>query len=93
MASEGTSKPSSTKSTATRPEVPPPSDALHPTTDAMIEDRAVFVKPLAMVLTVAHDGGLRGAAPGSADPLSRPTMGRDTARPHFAARSASSMKV
>ena len=79
--------PLSTKSAATYSIIPPPFDVPIAASDAMVDDQATFVQPLAMILAARHDKGRW------APPRGRPTIGRDTHRPRSAARSASPLKM
>ena len=49
MAGEGTPKSLTTTPAAARSAILPPSDAPIPAADAMVEDEATFVQPLAMI--------------------------------------------
>jgi len=68
MAGEGTPKSSTTTPVATRSTVLPPSNELIPAADAMVEDQATFVQPLAMVPSSRNNGGPVGANQGGVTP-------------------------
>ena len=93
MAGEGNPKTIATTPAVTHPASPLPSGAPIPAADAMLEDEATFVQPMAVIPAMGSSGGPVSAAQRSADHPSRPTRGHDTHRPCSAARSLSPLKM
>ena len=93
MAGQGNPKTVATTPAATRLASPPPSGALNPAAEAMLEDEATFVQPLAMVLAEGSSGGPMGATHRSADQPGRPTRERDIHRHCSAAWSPLPLKI
>ena len=93
MAGEGTPKPLAIAPTAAHSTIPSPSNMPNPAVNAIMEEEAIFVQPLAMIPASGNNGGLVGATHRSADQPGRPTRGRDIHRPLSAARSPSPLKI
>jgi len=72
MASEGNLKSVATSPAAARPASPPPFGAPIPAADAMVEDEATFVQPLAMIPATGSSVGPVGATHRPADHPSSP---------------------
>jgi len=77
MAGEGNPKTVDTTPATTHPATLPAINAPNPAAEAMLEDEATFVQPLAMVPAEGSNGGPVGATLRSADLPSHPTRGRD----------------
>src|SRR6185436_10403161 len=93
MAGKGDPKTVATTPATTHPANPPAINAPNSATDAMMQDAATFVQPLAMVPVEGSSGGPVGATLRSAELPGRPTRGHDIHRPRSAARSPSPLKI
>ena len=93
MAGEGNPKTVATTPATTHPANPPAINAPNSPTEAMMEDAATFMQPLAMVPAEGSSGGPVGATLRSAELPGRPTRGRDIQCPRSAARSPSPLKI